>query len=439
MARSALAGTRIRDRRLSVGIRQAELARAVGISASYLNLIEHNRRRIGGKLLLDIAETLKVDVQSLAQGAEGALLADLEVAADAHPDSGVEDHMVEDFAGRFPGWAAVVAAQQRRINDLERVVTGLGDRLNHDPFLQTSMHEVLSTVTAIRSTAGILAEPGDVDPAWQARFHRNILDDSVRLVEASQNLVSYLDANSEGDADATGQTAQDEVEAFLASRAYHFPELEPGDEAPASAVDALVANARFQTAAAKDVAHTVLSRLGEDARAIPLDNLHAALETHGRDPLAVSSHLNRPLDQVMRRIALRGPDMPRSEAGLVIADGSGTFTLRKPIAGFALPRFGAACPLWPLFQALAMPGRPLRRRVTQSGRDQRPLVAHAIAVQSPSVHYDAPLIVEATMLLLPDTSTSASMADLALGASCRICAVGSCVARREPSILAPQS
>ncbi|MCB1843770.1 MAG: hypothetical protein KDI09_12470, partial [Halioglobus sp.] len=32
-----------------------------------------------------------------------------------------------------------------------------------------------------------------------------------------------------------------------------------------------------------------------------------------------------------------------------LQDGSGTLTLRKPVAGFSLPRFGAACPLWPLY------------------------------------------------------------------------------------------
>ena len=61
MAREGLTGSRIRERRGIAGLKQAELANMVGISASYLNLIEHNRRRIGGKLLLNIAATLGVD------------------------------------------------------------------------------------------------------------------------------------------------------------------------------------------------------------------------------------------------------------------------------------------------------------------------------------------------------------------------------------------
>ena len=44
MPRSTLTGTRIREKRTVQNIRQADLAREVGISPSYLNLIEHNRR-----------------------------------------------------------------------------------------------------------------------------------------------------------------------------------------------------------------------------------------------------------------------------------------------------------------------------------------------------------------------------------------------------------
>ena len=48
---------------------------------------------------------------------------------------------------------------------------------------------------------------------------------------------------------------------------------------------------------------------------------------------------------------------PGSRLGLVICDGSGTLTFRKPAEGFAIPRFGAACPLWNAHQAFEMPGR----------------------------------------------------------------------------------
>ena len=52
----SLLGPRIREQRKAAGMTQAGLALAVGISPSYLNLIEAGRRAIGGALLKRIAD-----------------------------------------------------------------------------------------------------------------------------------------------------------------------------------------------------------------------------------------------------------------------------------------------------------------------------------------------------------------------------------------------
>ena len=76
-----LAGSRIREKRLDRGLRQAAVAETVGISPSYLNLIEHNRRRIGGKLLSDIARVLGVEPALLIDGADANMLDHMRHAA----------------------------------------------------------------------------------------------------------------------------------------------------------------------------------------------------------------------------------------------------------------------------------------------------------------------------------------------------------------------
>ena len=81
MTRDALTGSRIRERRVMAGQKQADLAKRIGISASYLNLIEHNRRRIGGKLLMAISGALGVEATLLTEGAEAAQIAALREAA----------------------------------------------------------------------------------------------------------------------------------------------------------------------------------------------------------------------------------------------------------------------------------------------------------------------------------------------------------------------
>ncbi|WP_370582806.1 helix-turn-helix domain-containing protein [Paracoccus sp. NBH48] len=49
--------------------RQADIARAVGISPAYLNLIEHNRRPVGADLIARLAEVLEVPPTSWPKAA----------------------------------------------------------------------------------------------------------------------------------------------------------------------------------------------------------------------------------------------------------------------------------------------------------------------------------------------------------------------------------
>jgi transcriptional regulator with XRE-family HTH domain len=213
MRRETLTGSRIRERRLINGHKQADLARKAGISASYLNLIEHNRRRIGGKLLLDIAAALEVEPMSLSEGAEAALLGALREVAALNPSADCELAQVEEFAGRFPGWAGLIEALAQRQSSLEQTVVSLTDRMTHDPQLAEALHDMLGAVTAIRSTSSILVETDKLEPEWQDRFHRNINEDATRLTEGSQALVAYLNNETSDHQQVT--TPQDEIEAFF--------------------------------------------------------------------------------------------------------------------------------------------------------------------------------------------------------------------------------
>jgi hypothetical protein len=119
--------------------------------------------------------------------------------------------------------------------------------------------------------------------------------------------------------------------------------------------------------------------------------------------------------------------------GLVICDGSGTLIFRRPVDGFALPRFGGGCPLWPLYQALAAPGRAIAQPLVTAGRLGRHFMAYAIAHPTTAPRFDFPPVWAATMLLVAQPGQFE--AALSVGASCRTCAQVECPARREPSIL----
>jgi len=186
---------------------------------------------------VDISRELQVDAALLRQGAQTELLEALDSAASGQSDIATEHDSSVEFASRFPGWAGLIAAQHARIEGLERMAEALTDRMTHDPQLAASMHEMLSVVTAIRSTAAILTDGSQLDPEWQLRFQRNLDEDSRRLAQNAQALVSYLDATDEGQTAAQPTLPKEELELWLGARGFHVAELEGERAMP---VDALL-------------------------------------------------------------------------------------------------------------------------------------------------------------------------------------------------------
>lgn len=393
-------GARIRARRIDRGLKQADLAAAAGISAPYLNLIEHDRRRIGGRLLLALARVLAVEPSVLSEGVEAGLVAALgAVTASATPGAPrPQAAAAVDLAARFPDWAGLVVAQHRRIALLEERIEGLADRLGHDPRLAAALHEVLSVVTAIRSTAAILNEQGELPREWLTRFHGNIDADARRLALASRELVAYLEGEAETVPHQGGTlTPQEELERWLAG----------GGEEPAGPEAARLAEDWRRQAA-------------RDAEAVP----DAALD--GGDAFAVAAATGAPLAAVFRRLSARPGH------GLVVADASGAILFRRAAPGFQLPRLGAACPLWPLFRALSRPMQPFSGVLQQAARTPRRFRYWAVAEPVAGIGHGPMAAFRAHMLLELDEGSGPADP---VGTSCRICARTDCPARREPSVL----
>lgn len=431
MAKEPLTGSRIRSFRIDRGIRQAELARACDISASYLNLIEHNRRRIGGALLVRIAGALDVDPGLLSAGIETGLASEIDAAAEARGMQVTQRARAEELAGRFPGWARLIAAQHREIRRLEQIIERLGDRMTHDPFLAASMHNVLSSVTAIRSASAILAKNEDIEPEWEARFHRNIFEDSQRLTEATEALVRYLDSDSAREAGAT--LPQDELDSWLQAEGWRIDALEADPEGD---IDRIIEAAEpLVSASARELARSFLRRYAADVAEVPPAALRAEIG-ESVEPGHLAQRFGVGLPLIFRRLTTLGAeDLPdRQPFGLVACDAAGTLTFRKALPGFELPRYSAACALWPLFEALQRPMFPVTRVLTMTGRDEGRFETRAISELKYPLGIDGPAVAEGWMLFRPAPRSAQSTRRI--GTSCRVCAEGDCVARREPSVFA---
>lgn len=426
MSGIGLAGGRIRERRLDRGVRQADLAQGVGISPSYLNLIEHCRRRIAGKLLADIAHALETTPEALSKGADSAVLDRLRSAA-ADLQHTVEVARADELVGRYPGWSGLIVAQAQRLKGLEAHVQVLNDRMTYDPELAGALHEVISAVTAIRSSASILVSGEKLDADWQGRFHRNIYDDSVRLAASSEALIGYLDAP---ETDSPAHFApMDEVEAYLARHGYHLAALEGVDGR-----DAVLAAANLRSPAARSLLAAYCQIYAGDAAQMPLAAFSKAAAEVGYDPVALAAQFGADMPNVLRRLAALPAGGDHPQMGLAIADPSGALLFLKPVDGFGMPRAGAGCPLWPIYGAFARSGHPVRAEVLMPSATAPRLLCYAIAAPLGIVQFDAPQVLRATMLVIVDPPETAAQKIMA-GVACRVCPRHDCTARREPSAM----
>lgn len=233
-----LIGAKVRERRKALAITQAALAARLGISPSYLTLIEGDRRNIGGTLLQRIAQELGTPLDEFG-GAAQRRLADAvaEVAADPLLATlPLDPAAAAGLASREPGWAQALVRLHRAYGDRSAAADALADRLRHDPVVADTVHRMLTQVSAIRSAAEILEGEGELDAQQRRRFVAMVADDSRRLSDVSRALAGFFTA-AHGAARAASPAR--EVDDFLAAADNHFPALE---EAAAALHEALGAD-----------------------------------------------------------------------------------------------------------------------------------------------------------------------------------------------------
>src|SRR6185295_5646516 len=75
--RKLFIGPRFRRLRQQLGLTQTEIASELGVSPSYVNLIERNQRPVTAQVLLRLAEAFEIDLKDLASGNEEQAFAEL--------------------------------------------------------------------------------------------------------------------------------------------------------------------------------------------------------------------------------------------------------------------------------------------------------------------------------------------------------------------------
>ncbi|WP_066799460.1 helix-turn-helix domain-containing protein [Sphingomonas soli] len=111
------AGHPIRRLRRQMGLTQAAMAEALGVSPSYLNLVERNQRPVSAVLMLRLAETYDFDLRTLSasEPGGGAEAIRRRLADPIFADLEIDRHQMEEWLAGAPGGAEAFARAYDRM------------------------------------------------------------------------------------------------------------------------------------------------------------------------------------------------------------------------------------------------------------------------------------------------------------------------------------
>ncbi|MCX4586052.1 short-chain fatty acyl-CoA regulator family protein [Streptomyces sp. NBC_01481] len=355
------AGARLRRLREERRMSQAELARVLAISPSYLNQMEHDSRPLTVPVLLRLTEAFGVDAGFFSERDTSRLMADLrEAMADEVAAARVSASDLSELASRLPGVAEALLRLSRRNQELGERLAEAADgravsaesstpRTPHEEIReffyrrQNYLHDADTAAEELAATVGI--RPGEVRQALAARL-------------AHQHRVRVT---SDGDRPHQFNPRD---------RTLHLsPRLSPGQQAfrMATQLALLEYGDEISGHASEDFDEGTstwkLARIGvanyfAAALILPYRGFHAAAEELRYDIERLTDRFGLGYETVCHRLStLQRPRLRGVPFSFVRVDRAGNMSKRQSATGFHFSRAGGTCPLWNVYEAFAAPGR----------------------------------------------------------------------------------
>ncbi|MFB2549472.1 helix-turn-helix domain-containing protein [Ensifer soli] len=450
--RKIFAGPRLRRMRMGLELTQTAMAEALGISPSYLNLIERNQRPLTVQLLLKLSSVYRIDLDELQEEASATLAPLRDVFADPL------------LSGELPGDQELIGLSDVAPNAVRGVV---------------KLHRAYREQGArLKDLARLIGEEGQATALSEARLP---IDEVREALEGRSAYFPAIDAAAEAfladlpPGEETGQRLRDwlrrtqglavrtlpvhvmptlrrrfdrhSMRLFLSGRLSAFDQLrEVAMEAALIAFpDAIAADLDgldLKTAEALRIARFELARHAAHALMMPYAAFHTALARARYDLDPVAAQFGVSFEQAASRlVTLQRPGLAAVPFFLMEIDQAGNSLRRAGAGGFPEARFGGRCPKLGLYAAFAHPAEILVDRVEMP--DGAAFLTVARTVEGPVAGFGERVRRTALMLgadagLAGETVYAAGrLPAVEGGTACRLCERQGCLARAEPPVMRP--
>ncbi len=442
--RRIFAGSRLRTIRAERGLKQADLAAQLKISTSYLSQLEHDDRPLTSTLVERLRRAFPLDWREISAGdAETRLAALREANADPLFADNLDAAQLARFAEQQPLLAerfiALHEAYRRtgqRLHMVDEALSNETGGVARLPWEEVRdwFHLANNYVDSLdRAAEALAAKLGGKSPDTIAieAYLRDALSISL-LYSGNVGLRSY-DAEMGHLTIDPGQP----VESRRFQLAHQLAALALKDE-----IAAVIETASLKSAASRQLLFVGLCNYAAGALLMPYQRFRSEARGMRHDIDRIAQAFGTSFEQTCHRLSTLQRDEAKGVPFFFCrVDMAGNITKRHSATRLQFARFGGACPLWIVHEAVAIPDRILvqlaetpdgvryvsmaKGLVKPSGSYDRSPRRYAVALGCEAAHAAEFIYADGLDLTAPRAATR-------IGISCRICPRNDCDQRAFP-------
>jgi len=360
-------GPKIKAFRRQLGIQANKLAEQIGISASYLNLIESGKRNIDSNLIIKICSELRINVSDLTNKSDLNLENDISEL--------LSDEIFEDLDILGPEVRDLVASNPK----IAKALIKLGDNFKQKD------HDIVNKVENIS---------GKIIDSRRAAFPGEVIADFLqenknyfpKLEEFANNIFQEVKQNNRTRYIALCEFLKTkygvQVKDVIPEEGKPFSKIYKEGEkvlllsdyisletkklyaaaqiAYIGAKDQInfyLSNFKFSSNEAKELSRIALLNYCGAAILMPYELFHKECKNLKYDLELLQNTFATSFEQVAHRVTcLQDPKLPGIPFHFLRVDVAGNISKRLSLSGIEIPRYGGACPRWNVYSAFSRPG-----------------------------------------------------------------------------------
>ena len=357
-------GTQLRQLRREHGQTQVEMARVLGVSAAYINLLEKNQRSLSVAVLMALADHYNVDWRDVVMDKSANLLADLRnsiqdpLFAANQPDleelRAAIDHapsLVQNFLKLHQSHRTAMDNIMRLGNERmpQELLTSSPETIIYDFFRDHFNHfDVLERAAeALREEEP--CEPYEMQNILKQRlFTRHGITVETKPVEEMSESLRIYDA--ERSVILLSEALDYQNRTFQLAHIICFVELSED-------LEGITSKTNVDSKPAIKRCHVELANYFAAAVLMPYDAIHAMAEQSGYDIDRMGSAFAVSFEQVCQRLTTLQRETKRGVPFFFLrVDKAGNVTKRFNATSFNIAEYGGSCPVWNLHTAFRTPG-----------------------------------------------------------------------------------